>query len=148
MTRHHNPSPVRPGPAHRGPSSSAQARCHTRRAKPSPAALHPYSSLPPPRVVEDGLTPGQTTPPVPGGGHRGPGAAILELSFRSRLPTRAQQSLQKPNPAGPALTCHAATAAAASILGLSSSFLTESASTAPRALAIGSGGLSPLFLLD
>lgn len=113
-----------------------------------PRSLAPlFLSTHPTPAVDDGLAPGQTTPPVPGGGRRGPREAILGLSFRSRLPARARRSLQKPNPAGPALTCHAATATAASILGLSSCFLAESASTAPRTFTIGSAGFSPPSLL-
>lgn len=115
-----------------------------------PRSLTPlFLSTPPhPPAVDDGLAPGQTTPPVPGGGRRGPGEAILELSLWSRLPARARRPLQKPNPTGPALTCHATTATAASILGLSSCFLAESASTAPRTFAIGATGFSPPSLLD
>lgn len=113
-----------------------------------PRSLAPlFLSTHPTPAVDDGLAPGQTTPPVPGGGRRRPGEAILELNFRSRLPARARRSLQKPNPAGPALTCHAATATAASILGLSSCFLAESASTAPRTFTIGSAGFTSPSLL-
>ena len=89
--RYHNPSHIRPGSAHRGPSSFAQARCHTRRAKPSPAALNPFQLRPPPALST------MVSPRVKPllrfrvGGRQGPGAVILELSFLSWLPTRARQ---------------------------------------------------------
>ena len=86
--RYHNPSHTRPGSAHRGPSSFAQARCHTRREKPSPAALHPFQFRPPPRAVDNGFAPGQTTPPVPGRGASGPRRSHpgAELSFPAPYP--------------------------------------------------------------
>lgn len=148
-TTHHSPRPIRTAPPTEGLALCAGVLPPSA-GETTPRSLAPWTPVHPPLppAIDDGLAPGQTTPPVPGGGCRGPGAVTLELSFRSRLSVQARRSLQKPNPAGPALTCQAAAAATASILSLSSCFLVKSASTAPRAVAIGSAGLSPLFLLD
>nr|XP_028697867.1 uncharacterized protein LOC114674789 [Macaca mulatta] len=129
-------------PPPKGRTTTSSGRNHHPQPCPPIPVTHPTPA------VDDGLAPGQTTPPVPGGGRRGPGAAILELSFRSGRPARARQPLQKPSPPGSALTCHAATATAASILGLSSCFLTESAFAVSRTLVIGSAVLILPLLLD
>lgn len=153
MREHHTTAQAPFGPA--PPTEGLRAlrrRLTTRGGRNHPpqpyTPIYVYPPLSPPHVVDNGLVPGQTTPPVLGGGRRGPGAATLELSFRFRLLAHAHRSLQKPNLAWPALTCQAATATAASILGLSACFLVESASTTPLTFTIGATGLSPLFLLD
>lgn len=121
---------------------------HTRRAKPSPAAVHPYFCLPTTtprcgRWFRPRSNHSSSSGQGASGSMRGhPGG---KLSATAPCPCRTVPP--ETYPAGPTLTCQAATAAAASILGLSSCFLVESASTTPRAFSIGSKGLSPPSLL-
>lgn len=108
-------------------------------------AVRPWNLSTP--AVDDGLAPGQTTPLVPCGGTLRFRRKHLGV-FRSRFHALVRRLLQNPNPTGPALTCHTATTTTASILGLSSCFLLQSAATVPRLLAIGSPELGPPFLLE
>lgn len=124
--------------------SSAQAQGHwlAPRAKPS-------QQLCPPHPRGRGWSrPGSNHSSGSGRGAPGSRRSHPGAEFSVRAPCPCSRPLQNLNATGPALTCHTATASSASILGLSSCFLTESTSTALRTLAIGAARFSSPFLLD
>lgn len=146
---HHSPSPIRPCPAppseglpalRRRPTHEAGETIPRSRA-PLFLSTHHYPLLW--TMVSPQVKPLLQFRIGASGSMRGhPGG---KLSATAPCPCRTVPP--ETYPAGPTLTCQAATAAAASILGLSSCFLVESASTTPRAFSIGSKGLSPPSLL-